>query len=65
MLEYGNYLLISRPQFDPRLGYVVFMRARCGYHQFDRPTNTFMTQDDALTFGFAIARKWVDQRNPI
>jgi hypothetical protein len=32
------------------------------YHQFDRPTNTFTTQDDALMFGFAIARKWVDEQ---
>jgi hypothetical protein len=32
------------------------------YHQFDRLTDTFRTQDEALMFGFTVARKWVDRQ---
>jgi hypothetical protein len=68
VLEYGKYVLISRPQFNARLNaWFTYASAMWmtqdgtfQYHQFDSRNHTFPTQDAALTFGFTVARRWAD-----
>ena len=67
--EYKRYYLISRPKFDPKERVWVPCVSIVGdgdgknfqYHEFKELNSKFETEEQALTFGFIVARSWVDE----
>ena len=69
-LEYGKYILVSRPHLDQHLGlWIPHVSVywedgdRIQFHRFASLTQTFFTEEHALHFGFAFARAWVDENS--
>lgn len=68
VVVYGNYILISRPNYHKDLGAwipdatISWNEDSDGfhYHEFDL-AKTFATADQALAYGLAVARNWIDQ----
>jgi hypothetical protein len=68
--EYKKYYLISRPHFNETirvwLPYASVTADGDGrefyYHQFKELNSTFETEEQALSFGFIVARAWVDEQ---
>ena len=70
--RHGKYLIVSRPISNPIKEvwhpYSVVMwrdtnrdvacTNSCHSHQFQNPS-TFETQEEAVTFGFTVARAWI------
>jgi hypothetical protein len=66
VLEFGKYILVSRPRFNAAGGHwlpyasALWMdRGELHYHRF-KLDRTFDTEEDALLFGFLMARMWVE-----
>ena len=64
----GTYIIISRARFDDNAGVwlpyasVVADGERNSYYrQFMNLNTTFKTEEQALSFGFIVAREWVDE----
>jgi hypothetical protein len=65
--HYGKTVLISRPRYDENIKawrpYAsVTLDDRLGtfrYHQL-KPEESFATEEEASSFGFIVARRWVD-----
>jgi hypothetical protein len=69
MEEYAKHLIISRPDHRRDNGIwfasaTVTWQDRSGfhYHQFSDIDELFDTELEAMTFGFTIARAWIDKR---
>jgi hypothetical protein len=64
-LFYGKYVLISGPRYDEKREVWVPSASVCWdhegfhYHQLQHLTKTFTTEEQALAYGFAVARNWV------
>ena len=68
-LAYGIYTLISRPRLNERLGLwiahgsVVWQEnGWSNLHRFPDIGTPFISEQDALDFGVATARAWIDER---
>ena len=67
-LIYGIYILISRPRYDEALGAwlpyasVSWNGDKFHYHQLNELTKTFETDEEALAYGFAVARAWTERK---
>ena len=65
--EYKKYYLISRPHYDETIHvWVPYASVAADgrefyYHQFNDLNSTFETKEQALSFGFIVARSWVDE----
>ena len=66
--EYGKYILVSRPQHIEQLqawmpyASVGWLDGRqWEYHQLKDLNRIFDTEEQALAFGFAAARRWIDK----
>jgi hypothetical protein len=68
-LVYGKYVVISRPQYDENLGVwvphasVSWDGDGFHYHQLQHLDKTFTTEEQALAYGFAVARNWIDREH--
>ena len=68
--EYKKYYLISRPHYNEKIRvwvpYASVAAAGDGrefyYHQFKDLNSTFETEEQAMSFGFIVARGWVDEQ---
>ena len=66
-LFYGKYVLISRPHYDEKLGaWVPYASVSWDgdtfhYHQLKDLKQTFRGESEALSYGFLIARDWIDE----
>lgn len=67
-LHYGQTLLISRPRYDENIKawrpYAsVTLNDRQGTFRYQqiKPEENFATEQEALSFGFNVAREWVDE----
>jgi hypothetical protein len=68
---HGKYILISRPHYDEKMGAWVPYAACFAdeipddenfyYRRFNDLNSTFQTEEQALSFGFIVARAWVDE----
>lgn len=64
-LQYGIYILISRPRYDEKLkvwfpyASVSWNGDKFHYHQLKDLADTFETQEEALAFGYVTARAWI------
>ena len=69
-LQYGIYILISRPRYDDRLkvwlayASVWWDSDKFHYQQLKDFADTFETEEEALTFGYITARTWIETHNP-
>ena len=69
VLKYGKYSVVSRPRYHPRNGVWRASASVIWYddkdevhsHRFNLD-RSFDTADDALLFGFLVARMWVDRK---
>ena len=68
VVEYGRYMVISRPRFDASLGVwvpyaSVYWHVDDGFrcHRLTDFNDTFIAEEEALAFGFAAARRWINQ----
>jgi hypothetical protein len=68
LVEYGRYTLISRPHFDASLRVWVpyasiYWHVDDGFrcHRLTDFNDTFSGQEEAVAFGFAAARAWIDK----
>ncbi len=68
LVEYGRYTLISRPHFDASLrAWVpyasIYWHVDDGFrcHRLTDFNDTFSGQEEAVAFGFAAARAWIDK----
>ena len=65
--QYGKYTLISRPHYDEKLkswipySSVFWPADKFHYHQLHDHENTFHTVEEALAFGYATARAWIEE----
>ena len=66
--NYGKYVLASLPQFHSyRNGWVPYASAQWldgkewRYHQLQDMDMIFDTEQEAVDFGFAMARAWINQ----
>ena len=65
-LQYGKYILISRPHYDEKLrtwvsyASVSWNGDKFHYHQLKDLENTFETEEEALAFGYLAARTWIE-----
>jgi len=65
-LQYGIYILISRPRYDEKLRLwlpyvsISWDGDKFHYHQLKDLGKSFETQEEALAFGFIAARDWID-----
>jgi hypothetical protein len=66
-LFYEKHVLISRPHDDSKLGsWLAYASVTSNgdgkllYKQFADFDRVFRTEEDALSFGFLMAREWVD-----
>ena len=67
--QYGKYTIISRPRLDKNrdvwLPYSCIAADGDGrnyyYRQFMDLNTTFKTEEQALTYGFIVARAWIDE----
>jgi hypothetical protein len=69
-LEYRIYSLISRTRFNcgrrfwlPRASVVWQENGALHVHSLDALDRAFISEQDALDFGFAVARAWVDEHS--
>ena len=66
-LQYGIYILISRPQYDEKLkAWVPYASVSSNgdqfhYHQLKELGETFETEEEALVFGYVAGRNWSDR----
>ena len=71
-IKYKKYFLFSLPYYDEEFGrwhpyasvWNVFGYARHNtyyYHHVKELNNSFKTEEQALSFGFIIARAWIDE----
>ena len=66
-LLYGKCISISRPQYDEKLeawipyASVSWDGDKFHYYRLKDRTETFETEDEALSFGFILARHWIDK----
>jgi hypothetical protein len=65
--SHRNYLIISRPNHSAESGVwcpyaTVLWQDGAGfhYHDFVKVDVTFLTEEEALAYGFTIARSWID-----
>jgi hypothetical protein len=72
VMEYRKYTIVSRPRLDHLLGLWIpyasaYWQSHDGlhFHRFAAIENTFVAEDEALFFGFLVARSWVDEHSPI
>lgn len=70
VLEYRKHILVSRPRLDENLGVwlpyaSVAWQGDDGYRfqRFSDLGKTFISEEEALAFGFLVARAWVDERS--
>ena len=69
-LQYGIYVLISRPHYDDKLGTwlpyasVSWNDDKFHYHQLKDLKETFQTEEEALAFGYIAGRTWINQHRP-
>lgn len=59
---YGKYVLISRPYYDDIIGrWVPYASVswESHYHQLTDLGKTFETEEEAISFGFDVARAWI------
>lgn len=69
-LQYGKYIIISRPHFDkngsvwlPYASVVADGDERDFYYrQFMNLNTRFETEEQARSYGFIVARAWVDEQ---
>ena len=68
-LHYGKYILISRPLHDaildiwtPYASVSWNKEKEFRYHQIKDLDKTFDTQEEAIAFGFIVARIWADEQ---
>jgi hypothetical protein len=68
-LHYGKYVLISRPLHDaifyiwtPYASVSWNKEKEFRYHQIKDLDKTFDTQEEAIAFGFIVARIWADEQ---
>lgn len=67
--QYGKYIIISRARFDDNAGVWLPYASVVAdgdernfyYRQFMNLNTTFKTEEQALSFGFIVAREWVDE----
>ncbi len=66
--QYGKYIIISRARFDDNAGVwlpyasvVADGERNFYYRQFMNLNTTFKTEEQALSFGFIVAREWLDE----
>lgn len=66
-LQYGIYILISRPHYDEKLkawipyASVSWNGDQFHYHQLKELGETFRTEEEALAFGYVAGRNWSDR----
>ena len=66
-LLYGKSLLISRPRYDEKLGtwvpYASVSWDGDNFHcyQLKNLDKRFETEEEALQYGFTLARQWLDE----
>ena len=68
--EYKKYTLISQPHYDENVGVWVpdasvaanVDKDNSYYHQLKHLNSNFETEEQALSFGFIVARAWVDEQ---
>ena len=72
VLLYEKFVLVARPNLNCSLGvwrpYASVLGAYYGsalYHQFNELERTFLTEEEAEAFCFAVARAWVDEHSRI
>jgi hypothetical protein len=67
---YRKYILMSRPRYDEKAGvwepYAsvaadVLDEKNFYYHQLKDLNSSFETEEQAVSFGFIVARAWVDE----
>ena len=64
---HGKHILFSRPRYDSKLvawrayASVSWNGAEFAYHKLDLE-EIFQTEKEALAFGYAACRTWVDER---
>jgi hypothetical protein len=64
---YETYILISRPDFDKKLGAwipyasVAWDGDKYHYHQLTKLGKSFETREEAEAYGFVVARAWIDE----
>ena len=64
-LLHDKYILISRPSYDEKFGrWIPYASAgwegqEFHYRQFYDLSKTFETEEEALSFGFVVARDWI------
>ena len=70
-LQYGKYVLISRPHYDDNFGAwlpyasVAWDGETFHYQQLhDFENKIFETEDEALAFGFVAAQDWIEEHAP-
>ena len=68
-MEYGNYIVVSMPKHREDLAawipfaMVAWLNGRnWEYHELKDLDNIFDAEEEALAFGFAAARAWIDQQ---
>ena len=67
--QYGKYIIISRPRLDknaavwlPYASVVADGDERDFYYrQLMNLNTTFKTEEQALSYGFIVAREWIDE----
>jgi hypothetical protein len=67
--EYKKYYLISRPHYDEKIHVWVPYASVAGdadgrefyYHRLKDLNSTFATEEQALSYGFIVARSWIDE----
>ena len=68
---YGKYVLLSRPYLDEKLGaWMPYASVswhgdeKSHYRQFNELGKTFATEEQALAYGFIVARRWIREHQP-
>ncbi len=66
-LEYRRYFLISRPRQDELQRWIPYASvswlegSQVGYHLLEDLNGVFDTEEEAIAFGFEVARTWIDK----
>lgn len=69
-LQYGMYVLISRPHYDEKLkswipyASVSWNGDKFHYQQLKNLEKTFQTEEEALAFGYVAGRNWIEEHPP-
>ena len=69
VLQYGIYILISRPRYDEKVrawlpyASVSWKTDKFNYYRLNDLEHTFQTENEALAFGYLAGRAWIRDRN--